>query len=449
MGNEFGFFWNSVEHDRIYDADSFSDWLKCFFTTGVFWGAFYVKAESGMDIIVQKGYCNIEGKAWVVDQDTMLTVPNADATNARVDSIMIERDEIDRTFRLKCVQGAPARNPVAPSPVRTNTLYQLVLAHIHVGAGITKITQSMIEDTRDNESICGYVAGTLKPAVWEQVIEQWSDFYADFRASRYDDFDAWFESVKGQLTTDAAGNLQRQIDFITGEEQVQDIAGTIRNNRTPSDLFRFTPERNILTDEVVIVSFLRNGDLLRYYEVKALQDFARSGSIYRYETSSRVPSVFLNGLGFEYLRTIPVSNLTSVDSNLSVLNDFHDSMMTQTLRFSQNTVYDIAPWFEILHPMAFNAVFTRKSGIVNFYIRLVITRRITNIEPIFTLASNGDVSFSPYDWVRVNISNETTDDSFPLAWLKNTGELQIWASSSKPLLTGTYYLSATYPAQEN
>ena len=48
----YGFFWNSRGGDRKYEADSFSDWLKRFFTTGVFNGDLFVQAVTGMTISV-------------------------------------------------------------------------------------------------------------------------------------------------------------------------------------------------------------------------------------------------------------------------------------------------------------------------------------------------------------------------------------------------------------
>lgn len=45
--DEYGYFWNSNEHDRVYDADSFSNWLRKFFTTGVFQNDLQVTADRG------------------------------------------------------------------------------------------------------------------------------------------------------------------------------------------------------------------------------------------------------------------------------------------------------------------------------------------------------------------------------------------------------------------
>lgn len=156
-GQEYGYFWNSENHDRVYDADSFSEWLRYFFTTGVFKGTCIVSAAGNMSITLHPGYCNIQGKVRVFEQEEVLTVAVADETNPRIDNVVIERNDTDRTFYRKIVAGTPAATPVAPQPVRGNGVYQLVIARIRVAAGRTIIANPDIEDTRDNSDLCGYV----------------------------------------------------------------------------------------------------------------------------------------------------------------------------------------------------------------------------------------------------------------------------------------------------
>ena len=50
-------FYNSRNGDRVYNADSMSEWLLPFFTTGVFNNCFAVTATGdGMNISVGGGY---------------------------------------------------------------------------------------------------------------------------------------------------------------------------------------------------------------------------------------------------------------------------------------------------------------------------------------------------------------------------------------------------------
>ena len=131
---------------------------------------------------------------------------------------------------IKVVKGAyNGDNPVATAPVRSAAIYQIVLAHVYVAAGATKITQEDITDTRSNNSVCGIVTGTVKEMDYSQFAAQFSSYYSNFKTSNKADFDAWFNKIKGQLTSDAAGKLQTEIDAIN--EAVSANASGIAANK--------------------------------------------------------------------------------------------------------------------------------------------------------------------------------------------------------------------------
>ena len=197
MANEHGLFWNSQNGDRVYDANDFSEWLKKFYTTGVFNGDLAVTASGGMTVSVSSGYVNIEGKVKFFSTPTTLTIATAGGTYERIDTVVAECNYSDREITVKVVTGAYSASPKATAPVRTVAAYQLVLAEIDVPAGATEITQKNITDMRTDSSVCGLVTGTVSQIDFSTVKAQ---------------FDSWFEDVKGTLDSDAAGNLKNQID---------------------------------------------------------------------------------------------------------------------------------------------------------------------------------------------------------------------------------------------
>lgn len=68
-------FYNSRNGDRVYNADSMSEWLLPFFTTGVFNNCFAVTATGdGMNISVGGGYVNIKGKTKHFEQAQIFTL---------------------------------------------------------------------------------------------------------------------------------------------------------------------------------------------------------------------------------------------------------------------------------------------------------------------------------------------------------------------------------------
>lgn len=197
------FFYNSVNGDRVYDADSFEYLLKKFFTTGVFTGDCAVSATSGMGVQMAAGYCNIDGKVKFYPNPVSLSLATANPTYDRIDTVVIERNDTDRAFHVKAVTGSASATPAATAPVRSAGIYQIVLAEVYVAAGAVSITQANITDKRPDSSVCGLVCSAAQTP-------DFSDLYSQFT----DAFGVWFDRMKGQLSTDAAGNLQNQIDTI-------------------------------------------------------------------------------------------------------------------------------------------------------------------------------------------------------------------------------------------
>lgn len=217
MANQYGLFWNSVSSDRLYDADSFSEWLKKFFTTGVFNGDLQVLAASGMDVTVQTGYANIEGKVRFFDTATTFTLAPASGTYPRIDTIVVERNDTDREITVKYVQGTySGSTPTPTAPVRAAGVYQIVLAQIYVAVGATEIAQGNITDTRPNNTLCGWVVGTVDRVDVEQMTAQVQD-----------EMETWFEGMKDQLSEDAAINLQNQINTINSEIAITEVPVTL------------------------------------------------------------------------------------------------------------------------------------------------------------------------------------------------------------------------------
>lgn len=202
--NDYGFFFNSINGDRVYDADSFSTWLRKFFTSGVFEGELAVTAAEGMAVEVGSGYANVDGKVRFFNSPQTVALSPANSTYPRIDTIAVERNDVNREITLKYITGQYSGN--TPSPTERqwgNGVYQLVLAQIYVGAGATSISQANISDTRPDSSLCGYVMGTVEEIDLSQILAQSQEQFAE-----------WFDRMKDQLSDDAAGNLQLEIDSI-------------------------------------------------------------------------------------------------------------------------------------------------------------------------------------------------------------------------------------------
>ena len=167
--DEKGLFWNSDGDDRLYDANSLGKWLSRFFTTGVFPGDFEITPVSGMTLSMAPGYVNINnpdsanpgGKVRLFEDDTELTIETAHTVYPRIDTVVIERNDNNRDITVKVIMGTASATPTPTAPVRTSSVYQLVLAEIYVAAGTVSIGADDITMKRTDDSVCGIVTGTV------------------------------------------------------------------------------------------------------------------------------------------------------------------------------------------------------------------------------------------------------------------------------------------------
>lgn len=223
---EYGYFFNSQNSDRKYNADSFETWLKPFFISGVFAGTLQVTAQNTPDMTVKvsPGFANLNGKPGYWPDTNTLELDTASGVYSRIDTIVLRRDNTNRQISLEVVTGVASASPQPTAPQRTSDIFELVLAQIFVGVGVTEITAANITDTRTNTTICGYVTATVDQMDFDQFKTQFDGWVADFEASEeewQDDtmaaFAAWFEEIRGQLDEDAAGHLQNEIDDLQAD----------------------------------------------------------------------------------------------------------------------------------------------------------------------------------------------------------------------------------------
>lgn len=236
-GEAYGLFWNSEHGDRTYDASSFEYWLKKFFTSGVFNGDLQVVATSSMIVRVDPGYANVDGKVKFLNSALNIVLDAANSTRPRIDTIVVTRDNVNREIRFEKVTGQYSTGEPQPTaPIRNAEIHQLVLAQIYVAAGVTSIIQANISDTRSNPDLCGWITGTVNEMDFSQFAAQFASYYEDFVDTNQADFESWFNQMKDQLSTDAAGHLQAQINGINENiDTVENDIDGINDHLTTAD----------------------------------------------------------------------------------------------------------------------------------------------------------------------------------------------------------------------
>ena len=218
--SEYALFYNSVENDRVYDADDMTEWLKPFFVTGVFNGQMEVTANDDMTVTVAAGYCNIEGKVKHYTQAQTFDLETASGTLDRIDAVVLRRNDTDRDIQLLVIKGGYAENPTPPALVRNGAYYDLRLAEIYVAAGTVAITQENITDTRADSAKCGWVGSTVTEIDFSQITAQFNAYFARYQAQITQQYATYIAFISDYEDRGAAAYRNMIADF-EGYEQTQ------------------------------------------------------------------------------------------------------------------------------------------------------------------------------------------------------------------------------------
>ena len=242
-------FYNSIKGDRKYNALEMSSIFDGIIVDGVYMSigdALNVKSSGGMGITVGIGRAWFN-HTWTLNDSLLpLTLANSDVLLNRIDAIVLEvNNNTDvRKNTIKILKGTPSSKPVKPTMTEGELLNQHPLAYISIPAGATSISQSNIENAVGT-SACPYVTGVLKGMDIDKLVARWGAQWAEWLSSNTDawkafmsdntnewksfmaknknewsalingntsEFETWFEHMKDQLSEDAAGNLQLQVD---------------------------------------------------------------------------------------------------------------------------------------------------------------------------------------------------------------------------------------------
>lgn len=322
-------FFNSLNGDRKYDAIQLSNLFDGLIIDGIFASigtCFVVNADTGLNVNVGVGKAWFNSTWTFNDAILPMQAPISEVLLDRIDAVVIEVDtsEAVRNNDIKFIQGTPSSSPARPTLASGATLNQYPICYIHRPAGSTEITQSQITNMIGSEET-PFVTGILQTISLDELLGQWEDeldqfvvkeqsdftswmagekeeyddwfnqmkadllaeqaFLDQWIASEQSDFLAWFNQMKDQLSTDAAGNLQLEIDkeeiertllvgFVDGSKVFSDdgttITSTSSDGRTMVKTFTngFLTMTNVLKSSVgaekarLVKTFDSNGKLI-------------------------------------------------------------------------------------------------------------------------------------------------------------------------------------------
>lgn len=229
-------FFNSLNHDRRYNAQQMSAIFDGIINDGVFANigvAFAISVDTGVTINIGKGKAWFNS-AWVYN-DALLpkTLEGSEVALDRIDAVVIEVDHTEsvRMGDIKVVKGTPSSSPKRPTMVDTEHKHQHPLAYIYRKAGSTAISQADITNMVGT-SECPYITGILQVQNIDNIVAQWEAQWnrwyteqvsqadtgaAELLAEMRSEFEIWFADVQALLEDDVATALASQVAALQGK----------------------------------------------------------------------------------------------------------------------------------------------------------------------------------------------------------------------------------------
>lgn len=210
MAEKSGFF-NAREaedgtYDREYDAEQFAEYFANFISNGVYANpanqlkvVFDDSPSKPFVVIVRKGKAYIDGYWYELTEDMEITIPVNTKAYIVKDVIRCTLDKAKRKVSIVLEEDV-----ISDHPTNNNNRHDLILSTIIVQPNASKLNAEDITDKRPDKTYCGFVTGVIDQIDTTELFQQYDET-----------FQTWFNEMKGQLSTDAAGNLQTQIGLLS------------------------------------------------------------------------------------------------------------------------------------------------------------------------------------------------------------------------------------------
>lgn len=218
-------FYNSLDHDRKYNAEQFGSIFDGVIHDGVYMnigGTMMVKA-TGADMTV-----NIQtGRAWFNHTWTLndtiypIILPDAEQMLSKIVAIVLEiNNETNvRTNSFKTIVGTPAsQNPQRPILVNTESVHQYPLAYILIKPGVEVIKQEDITNMVGT-SACPFVTSVAASMNVDELIAKWENQWNNWFRQDQIDWDAFVTRVNSEFDTFLGDQLARMNALVTASGQ--------------------------------------------------------------------------------------------------------------------------------------------------------------------------------------------------------------------------------------
>lgn len=220
-------FYNSVENDRLYNAEDMSRYFAGLYTKGVlqnYKDKFAVKANGGMQVKVPTGKAFFsDGKYIENTADIILNIDASDVVLGRIDSVVLRSDKNEsvRNAMVVLKKGTPSSNPQPPAIESDEYVEELLICNIYVNKLTENLTQANIENTVANTEVCGYVTGLIKQVDTSELYAQYQEAYKQFYLISQKEFDEWFNNVKETVKATALMRRYRKTYTTTQDAETR------------------------------------------------------------------------------------------------------------------------------------------------------------------------------------------------------------------------------------
>lgn len=201
-------FFNSVNHDRLYNAEQISSMFDGIILDGIYQGlgdAFIVKPYSELNCTVTVG----TGRAWFDHTWTLnstelaLTLDDPNVLYDRIDAIVIDVDRRQdvRANSIKVVKGTVSETGATkPTLIEEELHNQYPLAYVTVKAGSAAPIQAQYIENVIGQTKTPLVAGVLEHMDIGMFVQQMED-----------EFNTWFDRLKDTIDENTVADINNKL----------------------------------------------------------------------------------------------------------------------------------------------------------------------------------------------------------------------------------------------
>lgn len=218
-----------------YYAKSFNRFLIGLINEGIYYkygDRFKVSPSSGMTVIVGTGYAWFDQSYTFLESAISITLDASSIQQSRIDAIVIETG--DEKNVINVVKGTPAISPNKPT-LKSN---QHVIAYVTVGANVSAITASMINN-RAGKSDAPYITSAVDSVdastLLDQLDAEIKEWLADVKSITTDDSTLSVMAKRIKTIEDAIGESTAKMQDMQAEIDKKANKATVSGNLTIYD----------------------------------------------------------------------------------------------------------------------------------------------------------------------------------------------------------------------